>query len=465
VSVPSHDILIVSDDVDVQSALLAVSREQGWDTMSAVTGAEAMRLLEARTFRVAVMELSLPDFSSVDLLQWWKPGATEVVILASDPSDAQAVACLKLGAFDCLSKPLDHLERVAHGVRSAIEAARLKARLGSFGGEDGFASILGRDPQMLAVYELIRSVAPSDSTVLLLGESGTGKELAARAIHRCGNRKDKPFVVINCAAMPDTLFESELFGYARGAFTGAVGEKAGLFESAEGGTVFLDEIGEVPLATQVKLLRVLQEGEIKRLGEGASRHVDVRLVAATHKDLSRQVAEGAFREDLYYRLNVINIVMPALRERPDDVPLLATHFLERYSAKMKRPVMHLSMDALQVMQSYSWPGNVRELENVIERAVVLTRGNVIEAKNLPSKILGQAFYHSPADDADLSDLSYPDAKKRALNIFNRSYILNILEKSNGNITLASERAGLDRSNFKKIIRKYLPDEPLRKRSK
>ncbi len=324
--------------------------------------------------------------------------------------------------------------------------------------EDHYQDLVGGSSRMKEIYQLIENVAPSHSSVLILGESGTGKELVAKALHARSPRSQNPFVVINCAALPETLLEAELFGHVRGAFTGAIADKKGLFELANGGVIFLDEIGEISQAVQVKLLRVLQDGEIRRIGGSENIHTDVRVISATNKDLYQQVKAKVFREDLFYRLNVITVTMPPLRERQEDIPLLADHFLKKQrtpSGKNVKKVERIALDALQVLQEYQWPGNVRELENVIERAVVLAPGNLISARELPPKILSEMFYVPERSSDPLTvNLPYQEAKEKALNLFNRAYISNLLKETSGNISLASSHAGMDRSNFKKIVRKY-----------
>ncbi len=289
---------------------------------------------------------------------------------------------------------------------------------------------------------------------MIEGESGTGKEMVAKAIHRTSKRARKPFLVINCAAIPEGLLESELFGHAKGSFTGAIADKRGLFEEADGGTLFLDEIGEVGPAFQVKLLRVLQEGEFKRVGEGETRRTDVRIIAATNKDLKDLIEAGNFREDLYYRLHVIGMRLPALRERKEDIPLLAYHFLNKNNQKLGRSIREISVDAMQALQSYSWVGNVRELENVLERCCVLLSDDTVRAKDLPAQILSSTFYLRDQEEVDLTRFAYKEAKLRALALFNKAYLHHLLKQTGGNISMASDRAGMDRSNFKKIIRKY-----------
>ena len=455
-----YNLLFIDDDRDILRELEKIARENRWSYLSLNTGSEALEILDNYRFDAVVVELSLPGFSGLQILEWMRtqPHQAEVIIITAKASIDTAVKALKMGAFDYLTKPFETVEKVSFCLHHALEKHELLKRMQQFQvpgqSTEEFENIIGKSPKMQGVYEIIRHVSASHSNVLVLGESGTGKELVARIIHKSGLRHSKPFVVINCAAMPETLLESELFGHTKGSFTGAISDKAGLFETANGGTVFLDEIGEVPPSVQVKLLRVLQEGEIRPIGAVDSHHVDVRVIAASNKDLLEQTRTGKFREDLYYRLNVIGILLPPLRERTEDIPPLAYHFLKMFGQKMGKETGKLSIDVLQALQNYPWPGNVRELENVIERAVVLATGDTIVAKNLPPKILSASFYAPPDREGDLSKLDYKEAKKRALNIFNRSYIINLLEKTGGNITAASEKAGMDRSNFKKIIRKY-----------
>jgi DNA-binding NtrC family response regulator len=311
------------------------------------------------------------------------------------------------------------------------------------------------------VYRLAVGVAPTSSTVLILGESGTGKELTARAIHQHSSRAEKPFVAVNCSAIPVDLVESELFGHVRGAFTGATATREGLFESADQGTVFLDEVGDLPPLAQVKLLRVLQEGEVKRVGSNDTRHVDVRVLAATNVDLKSKTASGAFREDLFYRLNVICIELPPLRKRRDDIPLLAYHFLRKYARRAGRDVRKVSDEAMRVLRSHDWPGNVRELENAIEHAVVFCKDDTILPNDLPSarhSITPFGMDDSVSESgvgvpSALADLPYREAKMRALSRFDGAYFAALLRRTNGNISEAARQAGLDRSNFRRAAKR------------
>jgi len=310
---------------------------------------------------------------------------------------------------------------------------------------------------------MIEAVAYSSTTVLVTGESGTGKELVARALHTRSPRKGHPFVALNCGALTETLLESELFGHVKGAFTGAQRDQKGLFDAADGGTIFLDEIGDIPLSTQVRLLRVLQEGEIKRVGSAESVKVDVRVIAATHRDLPKLVKAGKFREDLFYRLNVINIPLPSLRERVDDIPLLAHHFLRRYAERLGKKVRALSPEGIELLCGYRWPGNVRELENAVERAVVLCRGDAVTPTDLPPAVTGRTaplvreVQPSGAEEAAWLTLSYAAAKEHALRRFEKSYVDALMRACDNNISAAARKAGMDRSNFKRVLRKYRTD--------
>ncbi len=326
---------------------------------------------------------------------------------------------------------------------------------------EDFGELIGHSPRMQEVYRLATGVAPTSSTVLILGESGTGKELTARAIHQHSPRASRPFVAVNCSAIPVDLVESELFGHVRGAFTGATATRAGLFEAAHEGTLFLDEVGDLPAMAQVKLLRALQEGEIKRVGSNDTRIVDVRVVAATNVDLKTRIAAGKFREDLFYRLNVVAIELPPLRQRRDDIPLLAHHFLKKYGERGGHELRGFSAEAMRVLQEQPWPGNVRELENAIEHAVVFCREDRIHLADLPfGKGVSRSDGTGAAAESDdlsisgeLADLPYKDAKHRAMTAFDQSYFSAVLRRAGGNVSEAARQAGLDRSNFRRAARR------------
>src|SRR3954468_6058509 len=382
-------LLLVADEPANLDSLERIFAREGYKTQRAETGAAALALLRDKPADVVLTDLMMPGMSGQELLRAVKAVApdAEVVLMTAYGTVEAAVAAMKDGAYDFLTKPLKR-HAVLKSVAQALEKRRLlqenkqlRARLA------GSASpIVGQSPPLRATLDVIRQAAPSSATVLLLGESGTGKELFARALHDHSGRAQGPFVPINCAAIPETILESELFGYERGAFTGAVQRKEGRIERAQGGTLFLDEVGELTSSVQVKLLRFLQEGEIERLGGTGSVKVDCRVVAATNQDLSARVRESKFREDLFYRLNVIQVVLPPLRDRPEDIPLLADHFVARYAAKNGKSIRGLTRAALAAAEAYPWPGNVRELEHAIERAVVLSRGAEIDVQDLPEGV-------------------------------------------------------------------------------
>ena len=364
-------LLLVDDEESLIRAFEKLARLQRYRFSVARSGVEALERLGAHDVDVALLDLNVSGHSGLDLLDYIKENrlSTEAIMITGKGTVETAVSSLKRGAYDYLLKPFEEIERVSAIIGKAMEKAALVRRLKqleSRGGEEGPAGLLvGKSAKMREVHQLIESVAPSDSSVLVLGESGTGKELAARTIHEKSLRANKPFVVVNCSALPETLLESELFGHMRGSFTGAVADKKGLFEEANGGTIFLDEIGEIPPPVQVKLLRILQDGELRRVGGNNTSHVNVRMISATNKDLYQMVRSDRFREDLFYRLNVITIHLPPLRDKKEDVPMLAYHFIRKCAGKMDKPVEKISLDALQSLQEYGWPGNVRELENVI----------------------------------------------------------------------------------------------------
>jgi DNA-binding NtrC family response regulator len=421
----------------------------------------------------------MPQMDGFELLSKIKEvrPSTAVIMMTAFADVNLAVRAVQGGAYHFLTKPFASNDAVGLAVVKAAEhrrlldrARRLEQRLEA---QERFGELIGVSTQMQTLYRLIEGVANTTSTVLILGESGTGKELVARAIHQHSPRAKKPMVAVNCAAIPKELVESELFGHVRGAFTGANSARAGLFESADSGTIFLDEVGDLPLAAQVKLLRTLQEGEIKRVGSDETKIVDVRVVAATNVDLQAKVASGAFRRDLYYRLNVIPVNLPPLRERGDDTLLLAHHFIQKLARRMARDVKGLSSGAISALRGYSWPGNVRELEHALEHAFVLSRGGHIEAIDFPAPIrpvpneepitsvrmpivpgaVGAADTTALTLGRDLFELPYADAKQRVLSLFDEAYVNAVLARCEGNTSEAARQAGLDRSNFRRVVRK------------
>jgi two-component system response regulator HydG len=388
---PAKVVLVVDDEAGIVESLTKIFQREGLHVLAATDGAAGLELLRKHRVGVLLTDLMMPRTTGMDLLKAAKTVApeTEVVLMTAYGTVETAVQAMKEGAYDFVTKPLKraHVVRIVKNALEkqslVVENRVLRAQLA----EKRQRAIIGTSLAWRRTMEIVHQAAPSDATVLLLGESGTGKELLARALHTGSGREGKPFVAINCAAIPESILEGELFGYEKGAFTGATSAREGRFEAAHGGTLFLDEIGEMSRHVQVKLLRVLQEGEIERLGGGGKpRPIDIRLIAATNVDLTRAVQEGRFREDLYYRLNVISINVPPLRERRDDIALLAQHFLHVYAEKNGKAIAGFTQRALDLLCDYAWPGNVRELENAIERAVVLSRGDTLDENALPREI-------------------------------------------------------------------------------
>ncbi|MBI2091377.1 MAG: sigma-54-dependent Fis family transcriptional regulator [Deltaproteobacteria bacterium] len=454
------NLLIIDDEPAIVKVFEKLAKDEGWTFASASSGTQAIDMLNKSAFEAAVVDIALPGFTGMQILEYVKQNqiSTEMLIMTGVGSVETAVQAIKLGAYDYFTKPFDDINKISNAIAKAMERHRLLQKLKQMermeGDSSSYEGIIGKSRKMQEVFELIESVAPTNSTVLVLGESGTGKELVAQALHKRSRRAGKPFIVINCAAVPETLLESELFGHRRGSFTGAIQDKKGLFEEADGGTIFMDEVGDIPPAIQVKLLRVLQEGEVRMIGDNSSKNVDVRIIAATNRDLTQLVGENKFREDLYYRLNVISITVPPLRERSDDIPLLTYYFLQKNAKKSGKEIATCSVDAITALQHYKWVGNVRELENVVERACVLVNGPVIQARDLPQRVLGESFYLTKEDGhSDFSKFSYHEAKEKAFMTFNRSYLSSLMRSSKGNISFAAAKAGMDRSNFKKILKK------------
>src|SRR3989304_1172472 len=384
------NILIIDDEESMRHMLSIILKKEGYEVGSAESGQQALKVLGKDDFNFILCDIRMPDMDGLEFLKNLQLSAFSpqpvVIMMSAYGTIDTAVECMRLGAYDYISKPFK-ADEIIITLKKAEERERLKSeniRLKKAFQEDyDFRNIIASSPQMLDIFKLIEKVANYNTTVLITGESGTGKELIAKAIHYNGSRKDKPFIAINCGAIPETLLESELFGHVKGAFTDAVRNKSGLFEEADGGTIFLDEIGELPKELQVKLLRVLQEGELRKVGDTKSVKSDARVVAATVKDLSAEIKKGSFREDLFYRLNVMPIKLPPLRERRRDIAGLAGIFGERYAKKCGKRIKGVANEAMKELESYEWPGNVRELENVIERAVILADTDMINLSNLP----------------------------------------------------------------------------------
>ncbi len=378
-----HSILIIEDEKVIRVALRRLLERNDYEVAEAGSVPEAEERYDLNDFDLIISDLRLPGPPGTAIIE--RASEVPVLIMTSYASVKSAVDAMHQGAADYIAKPFNH-DEMLHAVRRILDSTRLKrqneALKSDLQREYPVAGIVGRCKAMEQVFEHIRKVAPTDSTVLVLGESGTGKELVARALHEQSRRRDAPLITVNCAAIPEALIESELFGHEKGAFTGAMGAREGLVEAANGGTLFLDEIGELPTAAQARLLRVLQEGEIRRVGSSRTVKVDVRLIAATHRNLEAMVTDGDFRGDLYYRLRVMEIPLPPLRERGEDLITLARHMLDKICKRLSRPPMEFTPDALQAVREYPWPGNVRELENAVERAVILSEGNLLGAQLL-----------------------------------------------------------------------------------
>jgi DNA-binding NtrC family response regulator len=451
VSAPA--VLVADDDAVARDLLVEVLERDGYRVRAARGGREAIALAEREVFDVALIDLRMPDTDGLAVLARLAAldPAPIVFILTAFASMDTAVEAIRHGAHDYLSKPF-RLDDIKRAVRRSLEVQRLARDNQRYRRElrERFEAdrLVGHSPEMVAIYKLVARIAGFDTTVLIQGETGTGKELVARAIHYTGPRADRPFVVIDCAAIPEPLFESELFGHERGAFTGAVATRRGLLETAQGGTCFLDEVSELSGSLQAKLLRVLQDRVLRRVGGNEPIPVDVRLVAATNRDLRKRVEDGAFREDLYYRLNGVTIAMPALRDRRDDVVLLAEHFARKYAGAAGKAVEGFAPETLAVLCAHPWPGNVRELEHAVERAVALARSPLLLPEDLPADVRAQA--------ARAPELP---ARRMTLEELKHWYVALVLEEAGGNKVRAAEILGIDRRTLYRILeREAGPDD-------
>jgi DNA-binding NtrC family response regulator len=435
-------ILIVDDELVVRDSLLNWFEAEGYEVGAAASGKEALAAVQQKQWDLALVDIKMPGMDGMELQRRLRDADPEltVIIMTGYASVETAVQALKNGAYDYITKPVDP-DELAHLVENALGHKRYKRELEKLREnlEEIYpeTKLIGNSPAMRRVLELIEMVAPTDTTVLISGESGTGKELVARAIHAASPRRHMPMVVIHCGALTETLLESELFGHEKGAFTGAQYRKKGKFEIADGGTVFLDEISDISLKTQTDLLRVLQEKEIQRVGGTQTIKVDFRCIAATNKNLEDLVKAGTFRPDLYYRLKVFAIDLPPLRERKEDIPLLADHFLKKYAAAMNKPVPKLSQAALELLLSYDWPGNVRELENAVERAMVIGRGPEIQPEDFPFQLQAK-----------------PAAAGRSLEDVERAHIERVLQETGGNLSRTARILGIDRTTLYNKLRRY-----------
>jgi DNA-binding NtrC family response regulator len=448
-------ILVVDDERSIRFSLAELLEEAGHQVREAEHAPAALAALEAAPADLVLSDLTMPAMDGMALLAEVRSRHPEAlfVLMTAHGDERTAVRALKEGAFHYVPKPFDNDEIRAVVLRARellalrTENARLREELA---GE--FRGMVGDSPGLREVVRVVRRAAPTDATVLITGESGTGKELVARAIHEESRRRGRPFIAVNCAALPGELVERELFGNVRGAFTGADRDSEGLVEAADGGTLFLDEVGDLALPAQSKLLRVLEERRLTRLGATRPRDVDVRVVAATHRPLERMSAEGTFRDDLLYRLRVITIAVPPLRERREDVIPLALHLLSVFAARYGRPVRDLSAGARRLLLSYDWPGNVRELRNALERAVVLAEGDTIDARDLPPQLAEARAPVGPVEAA-LADLPLAEARARAMEAFDRRFIAAALERHGGNVSAAARALCVHRQSLQKMLRR------------
>jgi len=438
-----HKILVVDDDLGMCGMLSDVLKEEGFSVHTTGESFEASKILKKEEFDVIVTDLKMKGLKGLDLLEVAHKVApmTPVIIITAFGTIESAIKAMKMGAYDYITKPFQ-MDELVLTVRKALENRLLKKEVIRLRKEVesryDFHQLIGKSPSMQKIYDLIERISDSSSNVLITGESGTGKELVAKAIHYSGVRKEGPFVAINSAAIPETLLESELFGYKKGAFTDAKSDKKGLIFEANEGTLFLDEITEMPLTLQAKLLRVIEEREVRPLGDTNSYPIDVRIVSTSNRDIASLIQQGRFREDLYYRLKVIDIEMPPLRERKEDIPILVQHFIHKFSKELKKAVSGVSEDALKILLNYFWPGNVRELENIIQRAITLSQHEVILPDDLPASIIqktGEKLFEKATGE------------KFTLDQLEKEYIKRVLIETGGNKSRAAEKLGLDRKTL------------------
>jgi DNA-binding NtrC family response regulator len=453
-------ILIVDDEEIVLRSCLRVLRGEDFEIDTAGDGLTALGMVTEKAYDVLILDIKMPRMDGIEVLRRVKEAHPDIdVIMITGLHDiGTAVQAMKLGALDYLPKPFEP-DQLKMLVEKAFGRRALREGTLSADSDDSpvyqFENIIGSSLPMQNMYRMIARCAPTNSTVMIRGESGTGKELIARAIHYNSLRKDGPFVPVDCTSLSENLLESELFGHVKGSFTGAVSNKKGLFESADGGTLFLDEIGNISLTTQAKLLRFIEEREFKAVGDTRTLTVDIRLITATNKDLEAMVADGAFREDLYYRINIFPIEIPPLRERREDIPLLATHFLKQFSEDMNHKTTEFSAGAMNLLMNHDWPGNVRELENVIQRAVILASGDIIRQGHLVSIIdmLPHVELDAPRTSDELKEIKKV-ARQKSVEEVEKQFVIGALKRNHWNVTRAAEETGMQRSNFQALMKKY-----------
>jgi two-component system response regulator PilR (NtrC family) len=454
-------ILVVDDERSICELLEITFRKEGYRIEVAHNVEAAKRKLESQIFDIVISDVRMPGESGVDLLKLTKEIAPDCffLLITGVPTVETAIAAINSGADRYVIKDHELVDQLRRAVREVSESLKWKKEAGYLRRElrrlTGLDNIIGQSPNMRAIFELIQTIAPQTSRILITGESGTGKELVARAIHENSQRSQAPFITINCGAFPETLLESELFGYMKGSFTGANENRQGLFQAAHGGTLFMDEIGNMSLTMQVKLYRVLQEGKVRPIGSTEESDVDVRIIAATNKNFEKEIAEGRFREDLYYRLSVIPIQLPPLRDRREDIPLLARHFLETFRKVMEKPVESISPEAMSRLESYDWPGNVRELENTMERAVALETTGEVTLRVLPDRIAGYSGSSGPsgAEGAAAFPAAGVDFEKEIAEA-ERRYLQCALERANGVRTQAADLLKISYRSFRHYAKKH-----------
>ena len=455
-----HNVLVVDDEPGMREFLEIMLGKEGYSVKTASNGEEAIQKIRNEAFDLALVDIQMPGLNGIDVLRSAKETTpdTTIIMITAFASHETAIEAMKLGAYDYITKPFK-IDEIKIVIGKSLERknlerenTRLKKELEN---KYGFENIIGSSTSIKQIFSLIDRVSELKVSVLITGESGTGKELVARAIHYSGNRKEGPFIPVNCAAIPETLIESEFFGHSKGAFTGATRDRKGLFEEANGGSIFLDEIGDLPQHLQVKLLRVLEERKVRPLGKTEPVNIDVRVISATNRNLEQELAEGKFREDLFYRLNVIKIAIPPLRERKEDIPAIAIHFVEKYTDEMEKDIKSISSEALEELEKYSFPGNIRELENIIARCVALETSEVIRKESLP-KLTNENDY------IDLSDtINAYDSIDSVLGDVEKQIIENALKTTKGNKTEAANRLGITLRSLRYRLAKHrIYDEQL-----
>ncbi len=451
----TETILIVDDEEGIRSSLAGILEDEGYRTVCAADGIEALAMCMRELPGLVLLDIWMPRMDGIETLQRLKElhPSLNVIMMSGHGTIETAVKSTKLGAYDFIEKPLS-LEKVVVTVENALAMTRLKEENASLRGLVLQShEMIGASQSMVRLREQIRMVAPTNASVLITGENGTGKELVARSVHFHSQRRGKPFIEINCAAIPEELIESELFGHERGAFTGAVAQKKGKFDLADGGTLFLDEIGDMSLKTQAKVLRILQEKKFERVGGTRTLEVDVRVVAATNKLLEEEIRSGSFREDLFYRLNVVPFKVPPLRERRDDLPLLTAYFLDAYCRREGRELKLIVPEAMEAMRRYDWPGNVRELKNIVERLVIMTPGGTITVNHLPDYLCAEAAGRE-AGVGKLDSVLELSSLREAREEFEKEFIIQKLEDNDWNVSRTAEAIELERSNLHRKIKSY-----------